>query len=125
MRNTDNTDWNFESLIQKRGIDYLEDVRHIKIVAMDDAYDLLPEDYEYNVRYIAQKIYYGGHWDGRNNKVTGDFEYWADYVIDDRDGWYSLNAEDRDGFIRSMINEDDFYDWCVDWGYIDNGEGDE
>ena len=114
MRGINDTDWDFETLIQEHGIDYLEDVRHIRIVAMDDAYDLLPEDYEYNVRYIAQKIYYGGHWDGRNNRIENGFAYWADYVIDD-----------REGFILSMINESEFYDWCVDWGYVDNGEEDE
>lgn len=123
MRDTRNTYWDFDAMLAERGLDYLEDVRHIRVAAMEDAYELLGDDDGYNVRLIAQKIYYGGKFVSMYNDHFQDgFEYWADYVIDDRSGWYSLHKEDMQDFLKHTVNEDDFYDWCVDWGYIDNGE---
>ena len=125
MGNTKNTYWDFDAMLAERGVEYLEDKKNIRIVEMWEAKYLLSEDEEDEiVQSIAQKIYYGGHYDG-DKLHGGDFEYWNECVIEYDGGWYSCSAEDRDGFIRRMINEDAFYDWCVDWGYVDNGEEDE
>lgn len=124
MRKINSTDWDFDAMLAERGCDYLEDQRHIHVVKMWEARYLLDVDDDEIVETIAQRLYYGGHYDG-DKLHGGDFEYWDEYVIEYDGGWYSCSAENRDGFIRRMVNEDAFYDWCVDWGYVDNGEEDE
>lgn len=111
--------YNIKDLIDEYGNEYLMETNpDVALFPMYDLNAFLPQDPE---DAFNAGLYAYGWWN--NEKYERDFSFNDDYFT--YDGYahlVSVSEYNRQQYLESEIDEDDFIEWCKEQGYIDEDE---
>ena len=109
-------DWDFEDMLDDYGMEYLQEEQS------DDEpleMDMLGEIWDDPLEAIT-RTFYGGRYGFDKDSFNPNDDYF-------RVNGYG-NGESipyLDDYLKDMIDEESFYDWCVEQGYFESDEDDE
>lgn len=109
-------DWDFDKMIEDYGMEYLQETdSDNEPIDMDSFNDYLDNPWE-----AVRSAFYGGRYgfDRDSFNPTDDYFRFNGYG----------NVESipyLDDYLKDMIDEESFYDWCVEQGYFESDEDDE
>ena len=109
-------DWNFEDMLDDYGMEYLqENDSDNEPLEMEMLGEIWNDPLE-----AVTRTFYGGRWGFDRDSFNPNDSYF-------RVNGYG-NAESipyLDNYLKDMIDEELFYDWCVEQGYFESDEDDE
>lgn len=106
-------DWNFEDMVNDYGMEYLseEDSDH-EPLNMDDFNEYMNDAWE-----AVRSAFYGGRYGYKNDSFNPNDPY---FIFNGYGNVQSIAyIED---YLTDMIDEEEFYNWCVDNGYFESDE---
>ena len=113
-------EWNYDEMIEEYGAEYLREK------SPDDAIesmDLLDEVYaDLTPTEVLTRAFFGGRYgfDNDNFNPNDEYFYWNGYG-----NLVSVNECDYLECLKDKIyDEDDFKQWCIDYGYFEEEEDD-
>lgn len=109
-------DWDFEDMVDDYGMEYLQEEQ-----SDDEPFemDMLGEIWDEPLEAVT-RCFYGGRYGFKNDSFNPNDSYF-------RVNGYG-NGESipyLDDYLKDMIDEESFYDWCVEQGYFESDEDDE
>lgn len=117
-------DYNYEELIREYGAEFL--VEHNYSDECPKDMEMLNEYTQYDALEAITRAFYGYRWTGIERDEPENFNPNDDYfafnaygnLISIPDYWY-------DEYLKSFIDEEEFVEWCVEQGYLDEDEDEE
>lgn len=112
----------YRSLLEDYGKEYLDQSDYYEDRLYDLEYDedILKGDKD--LYWVACRMFYGGRWGYENDPFNPNDEW---VVIDGYGNWESLNKYKLVDYLESVIDEDEFIEWCKEEGYLDEEDEDE
>ena len=109
-------DWDFEDMLNDYGMEYLQENDSDKAPF---EMDMLGEVWDDPLEAVTRTFYGGRH--GFNNDS-----------FNPNDSYFRVNGYGNaesipylDDYLKDMIDEESFYNWCIDEGYFESDEDDE
>ena len=109
-------DWDFEDMLDDYGMEYLQEEQS------DDEpleMDMLGEIWDDPLEAIT-RTFYGGRYGFDKDSFNPNDDYFRVNAYGNGESIPYL-----DDYLKDMIDEESFYDWCVDQGYFESDEDDE
>ena len=109
-------DWDFEDMLDDYGMEYLQETS-----SEDEPLemDMLGEIWDDPLEAVT-RTFYGGRYGFERDSFNPN------------DDWFRVNAYGNgesipylDDYLKDMIDEESFYDWCVEQGYFESDEDDD
>ena len=114
-------DWNFDEMIEDYGFDYLiENNPDAEPYDMGEFNELTT--YRDDPLEAITRAFYGGRYGFKNDSFNPNDEYFA---YDGYGNLISIKDYDINDYLKEHIDEEYFYEWCVDEGYFESDEDDE
>lgn len=105
--------WDFEDMMNDYGIEYLQENDSDNLpIDMDSFDDFLDGPWE-----AVRSAFYGGRYGYKNDSFNPNDPYF-------RFNGYG-NVESiayLDDYLTDIIDEEEFYDWCVEQGYFESDD---
>lgn len=109
-------DWDFEDMLDNYGMEYLgENNPDDEPFEMEMLNDIWGEPLE-----AVRRTFYGGRYGFKNDSFNPN------------DDWFRVNGYGNgesilylDEYLKDIIDEEEFYDWCVEQGYFEVEEDEE
>ena len=117
-------DWDFDNMLEEHANEYLIENNDSDdaLISMDEFDEFFKSPWE-----AVRSAFFGGTYRGDFNNThkesfnpTHDFWYLNGYgnAVSVEDIWV-------DDYYKDIINEEEFYNWCVEQGYFESEEDDE
>lgn len=104
-------DWDFEEMVEKYGMDYLaESNPDVEPFEMDMFNEIVGDDAWEAVR----ACFYGGRYGFKNDSFNPTDDYFRYNQLANLESIPYL-----DDYLKEEIDEEEFYNWCVDNGYFE------
>jgi hypothetical protein len=106
-------DWNFEDMVNDYGMEYLseEDSDNVPL-NMDDFNEYFNDAWE-----AVRSAFFGGRYGFKNDSFNPTDPYFT------FNGYGNVESIPYiEDYLTDMIDEEEFYNWCVDNGYFESDE---
>jgi hypothetical protein len=109
-------DWDFEDMLDDYGMEYLqENDSDNEPIDMDSFNEYLDSPWE-----AVRSAFYGGRFGFDRDSFNPNDDYFR------FNGYGNVESIPYlDDYLKDMIDEESFYDWCVEQGYFESDEDDE
>ena len=109
-------DWDFEDMLNDYGMEYLqENDSDNEPIDMDSFDEYLDSPWE-----AVRSAFYGGRFGFDKDSFNPNDDYFR------FNGYGNVESIPYlDDYLKDMIDEESFYDWCVEQGYFESDEDDE
>lgn len=109
-------DWNFEDMLDDYGMEYLQETdSDNEPISMDDFNEFFSDCWE-----AVRSAIYGGRWGFDRDSFNPTDDYFR------FNGYGNVESIPYiEDYLKDMIDEESFYDWCVEQGYFESDEDDE
>ena len=114
-------DWDFDEMIEDYGFEYLsEKDPDSEPYSMDEFNELT--SYADDPLEAITRAFYGGRYGFKNDSFNPNDEYFAYNRVGNL---ISIKDYDINDYLKENIDEEEFFDWCVEEGYFESDEDDE
>ena len=114
-------DWDFDEMIEDYGFEYLsEKDPDSEPYSMDEFNELT--SYADDPLEAITRAFYGGRYGFKNDSFNPNDEYFAYNRVGNL---ISIKDYDINDYLKENIDEEEFFDWCVEQGYFESDEDDE
>ena len=112
-------DWDFDEMIGDYGQEYLwEKDSDSALISMDEFNEITG----YDALEAVTRTFYGGRYGHKNDSFNPNDDF---FIYDGYANNWSVPDYAVDEYLKDHIDEEEFYDWCVDQGYFESDEDDE
>ena len=114
-------DWDFNDMLEENGIEYLqENYPDAEPYPMDEFNELT--NYRNDPLEAITRAFFGGRYGFKNDSFNPNDDYFA---YNGYGNLISIKDYDFIDYLKDYINEEEFYDWCVEQGYFESEEDEE
>lgn len=111
-------DWDFDEMIEDYGFEYLsEHDPDAEPYDMGEFNELT--SYQDDPLEAITRAFYGGRYGFKNDSFNPNDEYFAYNRVGNL---ISIKDYDINDYLKENIDEEEFFDWCVEEGYFDIDE---
>ena len=108
-------DWDFDEMIEDYGFEYLsEKDPDSEPYSMDEFNELT--SYADDPLEAITRAFYGGRYGFKNDSFNPNDEYFAYNRVGNL---ISIKDYDINDYLKENIDEEEFFDWCVEQGYFE------
>lgn len=114
-------DWYFNEMIEDYGFEYLSEKDPDSEPYFMDEFNELTSYADDPLEAIT-RAFYGGRYGFKNDSFNPNDEYFAYNRVGNL---ISIKDYDINDYLKENIDEEEFFDWCVEQGYFESDEDDE
>ena len=109
-------DWDFEKMLDNYGMEYLQETNSDdEPIDMDSFDEFLDGPWE-----AVRSAFYGGRWGFDRDSFNPTDPYFR------FNGYGNVESIPYlEDYLKDIIDEEEFYDWCIEQGYFESDEDDE
>lgn len=108
-------DWDFDEMLEDYGFEFLgETDPDSEPYSMDEFNDLT--DYRNDPLEAITRAFYGGRYGFKNDSFNPNDEY---FTYNGYGNLISIKEYDLVDYFKENIDEETFFDWCVEHGYFE------